>query len=194
MAVHSLVLATRNAHKLREFKRLLEPSGVAVEALPPEVELPPETGATFADNALPKARAAAAATGRPAFADDSGIEAEALGGAPGVLSARFAGAAASDEQNLRKLLHEAPAGSKLRYVCSLAWVDPASAEERVFVGECLGRLSGEPRGSGGFGYDPVFLPDAQSDGRTMAELEDAEKDAISHRGVAARALAASLSH
>jgi XTP/dITP diphosphohydrolase len=194
MAVHSLVLATRNAHKLREFKRLLEPSGVAVEALPPEVELPPETGATFADNALPKARAAAAATRRPAFADDSGIEAEALGGAPGVLSARFAGAAASDEQNLRKLLHEAPAGSKLRYVCSLAWVDPASAEERVFVGECLGRLSGEPRGLGGFGYDPVFLPDAQSDGRTMAELEDAEKDAISHRGVAARALAASLSH
>lgn len=193
MAAHSLVLATRNAHKLKEFRRLLEPSGIAVEALAAEVELPPETGATFTDNALPKARAAAAATGRPAFADDSGIEAEALGGAPGVRSARFAGVAASDEENLRKLSREAPAGSKLRYVCSLAWVDPASGEERVFVGECLGRLSGEPRGAGGFGYDPVFIPDAEPDGRTMAELEDAEKDAISHRGAAARALAASLS-
>jgi XTP/dITP diphosphohydrolase len=192
MAAHSLVLATRNAHKLREFKRLLAPSGVTVEGLPPDVALPPETGATFADNALPKARAAALATGQPAFADDSGIEAEALGGGPGVFSARFAGAMASDEENLDKLMREAPAGSGLRYVCALAWVNPATGEERVFFGECHGRLSTQRRGSGGFGYDPAFLPDAEPGGRTMAELDDAEKDAISHRGVAARALAAWL--
>src|ERR1700716_2750442 len=99
MAARSLVIATRNAHELREFQRLPEPSGVTVEGLPPEGALPPETGATFADNALPKARAAALATGRPAFADASGIEAEALGGGPGVFSARFAGAMASDEEN-----------------------------------------------------------------------------------------------
>jgi XTP/dITP diphosphohydrolase len=187
--VHSLVLATRNPHKIREFERLLAPLGVSIEPLAAGVELPPELGATFADNALPKARAAAAASGRPAIADDSGIESEALGGAPGVFSARYAGEGASDEQNLGKLLSEAPAGSGLRYVCALAWVDPVSGEERVFFGECRGRLASEPRGSGGFGYDPAFLPDDQADGRTMAELSDAEKDAISHRGRAARELA-----
>ena len=185
-----IVLATRNAHKQREFARLLPDH--EIEALPGSVALPPETGATFADNALPKARAAALATGQPAFADDSGIEAEALGGGPGVFSARFAGAMASDEENLDKLMREAPAGSGLRYVCALAWVNPATGEEHVFFGDCHGRLSTQRRGSGGFGYDPAFLPDAEPGGRTMAELDDAEKDAISHRGVAARALAAWL--
>jgi XTP/dITP diphosphohydrolase len=180
-----LVLATRNAHKAREFAALLEPHDVL--ALPAEVQLPPETGATFADNALDKARTAARATGLPAIADDSGIEATALGGAPGVRSARFAGEDASDEENLRKLLREAPAGSALAYVCALAYVDAAGGEH-VVEGRCTGTLAAGPRGDGGFGYDPAFLPDDIADGRTMAELEPAQKDAISHRGRAARAL------
>jgi XTP/dITP diphosphohydrolase len=143
----SLVLATRNPHKLREFARLLAPGGVVVEPLPADVVLPPEDGQTFADNALVKARVAAAATGRPAIADDSGIEAQALGGAPGVRSARYAGEGATDAENLAKLLREAPAGSGLRYVCALAYVDPASGEQETFEGECRGRLAGAPRGS-----------------------------------------------
>jgi XTP/dITP diphosphohydrolase len=187
-APSSLVLSTRNPHKVREFERLLAPAGIAVEPLPDGIELPPEDGETFADNALPKARAAAAATGRAAIADDSGIEAAALGDAPGVRSARYAGCDASDEQNLDKLVREAPAGSPLRYVCVVAYVDPAAGEERLFEGECRGRLAGFKRGAGGFGYDPVFLPHGDHGGRTMAELTDAEKDAISHRGNAARTL------
>jgi XTP/dITP diphosphohydrolase len=183
-----LVLGTRNPHKVREIARLLEPAGLTVEPLPPGIELPPETGDSFEANALPKARAAARATGRPAIADDSGIEAAALAGSPGVRSARYAGPAASDEENLAKLLHEAPTGSRLRYVCALAYVDPRAGEERVFLGHCSGRLGAAPRGSGGFGYDPVFLPDRDPNGRTMAELDDREKDAISHRGEAVRAL------
>ena len=182
------MLATRNAHKVIEMKRLLEPAGIAVEPLPDEVELPPEDGATFADNALVKAQAAAADTGRPAIADDSGIEAAALGGAPGVRSARFAGPSATDEQNLEKLVLEAPADSRLRYVCALAYVNPLTGEERVFFGDCRGRLARVRVGSNGFGYDPVFVPDATGDDRTMAELTYAEKDAISHRGHAVRAL------
>jgi XTP/dITP diphosphohydrolase len=184
-----LVLASRNAHKARELGALLAP--IEVDALPDGIELPPETGATFAENALAKARAAAAATGRPAIADDSGIEAQALGGAPGVRSARYAGENASDAENLAMLLREAPAGSALAYVCALAHVDPGG-DERVFEGRCTGRLAAEPRGSGGFGYDPAFLPDDVPDGRTMAELAPAEKDAISHRGRAASALSAWL--
>jgi XTP/dITP diphosphohydrolase len=184
----SLVLATRNDHKVREMQRLLEPAGIAVEGLPPEVELPPEDGTTFADNALPKASAAAAATGRPAIADDSGIEATALGGAPGVRSARYAGPDASDEENLEKLVGEVPPDSRLRYVCALAYVNPLTGEERVFFGDCRGRMARDRAGSNGFGYDPVFVPDATGDNRTMAELTDVEKDAISHRGHAVRAL------
>ena len=188
--IDSIVLASRNQHKLREFGRLLAPAGIAVESLTADVTLPPEDGDTFSDNALPKARAAAEATGRPAIADDSGIESEALGGRPGVRSARYAGERATDQQNLDKLLAEAPAGSGLRYVCAVAFVDPRTAEERVFLGECHGRLAAAPRGSGGFGYDPAFLPDAYGHDRTMAELNDDEKDRISHRG---RALAAFVS-
>jgi XTP/dITP diphosphohydrolase len=156
------------------------------------VALPPEDGDTFEDNALPKARAAAAATGGPANADDSGIEAEALGGAPGVRSARYAGPGATDEENLAKLMRKVPVGSGLRYVCALAYVDPSSAEEHVFLGTCSGRLATAARGNGGFGYDPVFLPDENGENRTMAELTDLEKDAISHRGRAARAFASWL--
>jgi XTP/dITP diphosphohydrolase len=181
-----LVFATRNAHKLRELAALLD--GFDVVALPDDVTLPPETGDTFAANALPKARAAAAATREPAFGDDSGIEAEALGGAPGVYSARFAGEGATDADNLARLVAEVPPGSALAYVCVIALVDPRTGEERLFEGRCTGTMADAPRGSGGFGYDPVFVPDDRDDGRTMAELAPAEKDAISHRGRAARAL------
>jgi XTP/dITP diphosphohydrolase len=181
-----LLLATRNEHKRREFARLLR--GLRVDALPDEVILPPEDGDTFQENALGKARAAAAATGCVSIADDSGIEAQALGGAPGVRSARYAGEHASDEQNLAKLLREAPAGSPLAYVCALAYVDPVHGVERVFEGRCTGRLAERPRGERGFGYDPAFLPDERAGDVTMAELSDEHKDAISHRGRALRAL------
>ncbi len=183
-----LVLATRNEHKAREFAALLAPH--AVLALPATVELPPEDGTTFAENALGKARAAARATGTVAIADDSGIEAAALGGAPGVRSARYAGEHATDAENLARLLREAPAGSPLAYVCALAYVEP-DGREHVVEGRCTGTLAARPRGTGGFGYDPAFLPD-DAPGRTMAELTPAEKDAISHRGRAARLLLAWL--
>src|SRR5215218_2346314 len=181
----TLVLATRNEHKVRELAGLLAPW--RLEPLPVAVELPPETADTFAGNATIKARAAAEATGRPAIADDSGIAAAALGGAPGVRSARFAGEDATDEENLAKLLREAPAGSALAYVCALAYVDAGSGEH-VVEGRCTGTLDPDPRGDGGFGYDPAFRPDDIADGRTMAQLRPDEKDAISHRGRAARAL------
>jgi len=192
MAARSLVLATRNPHKLREFRRLIEPAGIAVDALPDGTQLPPEDGNSFAENALPKARAAAAGARRASIADDSGIEAAALGGAPGVRSARYAGEEASDQQNLDKLMREAPVGSPLRYVCALVYVDPAARQEQLFFGYCDGRLAERPRGSRGFGYDPAFIPDESDGSRTMAELSDEEKDAISHRGKAARALLAWL--
>ena len=188
-----LVLATRNDHKAEEFSALLAPHEVV--ALPPEVELPPETGTTFAENALGKARAAARALGAVAIADDSGIESTALGGRPGVYSARFAGADATDQENLDKLLAEAPAGSALAYVCVIALVDPSSGAESLFEGRCTGTLAAEPRGTGGFGYDPAFLPDdaiPAPAGRTMAELSPEEKGAISHRGRAAALLAEHL--
>jgi XTP/dITP diphosphohydrolase len=187
-----LLLATDNQHKLREFARLLDAAGSAggweVEALAASVVLPPEDGATFAENALGKARAAAAASGRVAIADDSGIAAQALGGAPGVRSARYAGERATEAENLHKLLREVPAGSALEYVCAIAYVDPVSGSERVFEGRCGGRLAAEPRGKDGFGYDPAFLPDDGPAGLTMAELSPEQKDAISHRGRATRAL------
>jgi XTP/dITP diphosphohydrolase len=185
-----LLLATHNEHKRRELGRLLP--GHEIALLPDAVQLPPEDGETFAENALGKARAAAAATGEVTIADDSGIEAAALGGAPGVRSARYAGEHATDQQNLDKLLREAPAGSALAYVCALAYVDPAAGIERLFEERCTGRLAAQPRGEGGFGYDPAFLPDDGEGGipsiLTMAELSAGQKDAISHRGRAARAL------
>ncbi len=181
-----LVLSTRNEHKLREFRVLFEPHELV--PLPQDVELPPETGETFEDNARVKAEAAASATGMPAVADDSGIEAAALGGRPGVRSARYAGEGASDEENLAKLLDEVrEAGDRrVAYVCALAYAEPGS-ETHVFTERCEGELAQEPRGDGGFGYDPAFVPVDGDDGRTMAELSVAEKDAISHRGRAARA-------
>jgi XTP/dITP diphosphohydrolase len=181
-----LVLATRNDHKLREFGRLLPE--LALHPLPDGAPVPEETGSTFAENALIKARAAVTVTGRASIADDSGVEAEALGGAPGIRSARFAGEQATDGENLAKLRAEAPPGSRLRYVCVIAHVG-ADGAEHLFEGTCEGIMSEEVRGEGGFGYDPAFIPDDHvAGGRTMAELTDVEKDAISHRGHAARAL------
>jgi len=157
-----LLLATHNGHKRREFERLFElavPDSVELDVLPDTVTMPPEDGETFAENALGKARAAAAATSRVSIADDSGIAAAALGGAPGVRSARYAGEHATDAENLEKLLREVPAGSALEYVCAIAYVDPGTGVERVFEGRCSGRLAAGPRGERGFGYDPAFLPD-----------------------------------
>ncbi len=194
-AGRELLLATHNEHKRIEFERLLAaggPGSISLRSLPQEIELPPEDADSFAGNALGKALAAARQTGTVAIADDSGICAEALGGAPGVRSARFAGQHASDEENLQKLLTEAPAGSRLEYVCVIAYVDPEQGLERCFEGRCRGRLAAAPRGSGGFGYDPAFEPDDGPPGSTMAELSDAAKDAISHRGRAARELASWL--
>jgi XTP/dITP diphosphohydrolase len=192
-----LILATHNEHKRREFARLLaEPGGGSqwqLEVLPDVVELPPEDGETFAENALGKARAAAAATGQTSIADDSGIAAAALGGAPGVRSARYAGEKSSDKENLHKLLREVPAGSALEYVCAIAYVDPVAGMEKLFEGSCAGRMAPAPRGEHGFGYDPAFVPEDEPGELTMAELSDAQKDAISHRGRAARALFAWLS-
>jgi XTP/dITP diphosphohydrolase len=189
----ALVLATRNDHKLRELREAVP--RVQIDPLPAEVELPPETGETFEENALGKARAAQAATGRTAIADDSGIAAYGLGGRPGVRSARYAGEDASDEENLAKLLAEVGAQEDRRvaYVCAIALVE-ADGSESVFEGRCEGMLAREPRGSGGFGYDPAFVPDdtGPDDDRTMAELAPDEKHAISHRGRAARKLASHL--
>ena len=187
-----LLLATHNEHKRRELGRLLPDHEIVL--LPDAVVLPPEDGESFAENALGKARAAAAATGEVTIADDSGIEAAALGGAPGVRSARYAGEHATDRQNLDKLLREAPPGSALAYVCALVYVDPAAGIEQLFEERCTGHLAAAPRGEGGFGYDPAFLPDdgpsteAGDTEMTMAELTAEQKDAISHRGRAARAL------
>ena len=186
-----MILATRNPHKLREMRELLP--GVELEPLPEGVELPPEDGSDFAEIALEKARAAHRGSGRAAIADDSGIGAVALGGRPGIHSARYGGPGASDEENLDKLLREvAAAGGSRRahYDCALALVEEDGAES-VFQARCEGTLIEEPRGEGGFGYDPAFVPDATGpeDERTMSELSQDEKNEISHRGIAARLLA-----
>jgi XTP/dITP diphosphohydrolase len=187
------VVATHNQDKLRELGEIL--ASLELVPLPDEVELPPEEGETFTDNALAKARAAHAITRRAAIADDSGIEARALGGRPGVHSARYAGPEAGDEENLELLLRElaGAADRSVAYVCALAYLDEDGAEH-LFEGRCEGQLAGEPRGSGGFGYDPAFVPDdtGPGDRRTMAELSATEKHAISHRGRAAREFASWL--
>jgi XTP/dITP diphosphohydrolase len=187
-----LILATGNRHKLREMRELLPE--VDFEPLPEGVTLPAEEGDSFAAIALDKARAAHEATGRAVVADDSGIEALGLGGRPGVHSARYGGEGATDEENLAKLLREvAEAGDDRRasYVCALALIE-VDGSEQVFEGRCEGRLIEEPRGEGGFGYDPAFVPADTTDERTMSELSDAEKNEISHRGRAARRLEAHL--
>ena len=192
-----LVLSSRNAHKLAEVRRILAPFGIDLEPLPPGVELPAEDGDTFVDNALPKARAAAASLGRAAIADDSGICADALDGAPGVRSARFAGELC-ERRTEPSQADGRGAGGFTAQVCVRARLRGVAGRrapwpERVFEGSCAGRLASERRGSGGFGYDPAFIPDELPEGTgadtTMAELSDEQKDAISHRGRAVRALA-----
>jgi len=191
--VTKVLLATRNTKKLAELRRILA-GVVAVELLslnevPPYGEAP-ETGATFADNALLKARDAARHTGLVAIADDSGLAVDALNGMPGVLSARWAGPARDDTANLWLVLSQiadVPALSRgAAFVCAAALVTPEGAEH-VVEGRVDGTLLTEPRGTGGFGYDPIFVPIGET--RTTAEMLPAEKDAISHRGQAFRALA-----
>jgi XTP/dITP diphosphohydrolase len=192
--VTPVIFATANKHKLREMRELL--LRVELEPLPAAVELPPEDGESFAEIALDKARAAHEATGEAAIGDDSGIGAVALGGRPGIHSARYGGEAASDEENLQKLLREVAAAGSERgayYVCALALVE-ADGSEHLFEARCEGHLIEEARGEGGFGYDPAFVPDAtgREDTRTYSELSQAEKNEISHRGLAARMLARHL--
>jgi XTP/dITP diphosphohydrolase len=188
-----LLLASANQGKLRELRAILDGLPVRLVGLgdaglgdPPEVE---ETGGTFLENALLKARAYAAWSGLAAVADDSGLEVDALGGAPGVRSARYAGEDAGDQANLDKLLDALagvpPERRTARFRCAAALVDPTVGEwhaEAAWEGQVLDR----PRGSGGFGYDPVFLPDGWA--LTSAEVDQATKDAASHRGKAFRAL------
>lgn len=181
-----VAIATKNPGKVREIARILEV--VELVAPPPDWEPPDETEPTYVGNALLKARALCAHTGMAAIADDSGIEADALDGAPGPRSARFAGEGATDEENLRKLLDvvRATGVTGARYRCVAVLVEPDGAEV-VAEDTVEGTLITEPRGTGGFGYDPMFVP-VEGDGRTMAELSPAEKDAISHRGKAFRRL------
>jgi XTP/dITP diphosphohydrolase len=196
--VTDLLVATRNPAKLVELRRLLgaaDVRGVRVLGLADVPEFPeaPETGATFAENALAKARDAAAATGLPAVADDSGLTVDALNGMPGVLSARWSGRHGDDHANLELVLAQiADVPDDRRgaaFFCAAALVVPAGPEsgrEIVVHGEWTGRLTRAPRGTNGFGYDPVFVPDGET--RTSAELTPEEKDALSHRGRAMRAL------
>jgi XTP/dITP diphosphohydrolase len=188
-----VVLATRNPGKIAELQRILAPYGVELVGLDDDFEPGPESAPTFAGNALAKAREAAAHTGLPAVADDSGLAVDALNGMPGVLSARWAGRHGDDVANLELLLGqiaEVPAERRTaRFICAAAAVLPDGRE--LLVEEALeGRLIDAPRGSNGFGYDPVFVPIGGD--RTTAELSSQDKDAISHRGKAFRALAPRL--
>ncbi|HXV94539.1 MAG TPA: RdgB/HAM1 family non-canonical purine NTP pyrophosphatase [Pseudonocardia sp.] len=189
-----MLLATRNPGKLVELRRMLDAAdlgGVRVLGLADVPEFPeaPETGATFAENALAKARDAAAATGLPAVADDSGLAVDALNGMPGVLSARWSGGHGDDTGNLELLLgqiSDVPDDRRgAEFVCAAALVVPGGAET-VVHGRWRGRITRSPRGTNGFGYDPVFVPEGEE--RTSAELAPAEKDAVSHRARALRAL------
>ncbi len=193
-AVRRVMLATRNPGKRAELARILAASGIDV-ALATLDEFPDapevaETGRTFAENALLKARSAAAFSGLAAVADDSGLCVDALNGMPGVLSARWAGGHGDDQANLDLVLAQltdvADRDRGAHFACAAALVLPAGSE-RVVEGRLFGRLARAPRGKHGFGYDPIFLPDSSE--LTTAEMEPAAKDAISHRGRALRALA-----
>jgi XTP/dITP diphosphohydrolase len=182
-----LVLATRNKKKVEEIKRITE--GLEIEVLTlddfpgcPDVE---EDGTTFEENAVKKAVTVANHTGKPSLADDSGLEVSALNGAPGVLSARYAGEEADDTKNVRRLLKDLQGVQerKARFVCCIALAFP-DGQVKTFLGYSEGAIGTEPRGNHGFGYDPVFYP--QDNVRTFAEMSDDEKDALSHRGKALR--------
>ena len=192
-----VVFATQNKGKARELEALLAGIASRFESLRdhPEVRLPPEEESSYTANALAKARAVSAALGLPAIGDDSGLEVDALRGAPGIRSARFAGEGAGDAANNALLLNRlrgVPAeGRTARFRCVLAFVAPGCGRREVTAeGICEGTILDSPRGSHGFGYDPLFLPRGES--RSFAELTGEAKDAMSHRGRAAKALRAKL--
>ena len=185
----TFIIATHNKNKLKELERILAPLHINVAtAQLDEVE---ETGSTFAQNAFLKASAACRQTGKPAVADDSGLMVDALDGAPGVYSARYAGEGASDDDRIQKLLHnleDIPKEERTaKFVCSICCVFPNGAKIAA-QGECAGLIGFEPQGTDGFGYDPVFLVN----GKSFAELSAQEKDEISHRGHALREFAIQL--
>jgi len=192
-----LVLATRNEHKVAELRRILAEAGLVVDLVGvdafdgvPDVA---ETGSTFAENALLKAHAVAAATGVPAISDDSGLCVDVMGGMPGIFSARWSGKHGDDDANLDLVLAQltdVPDDRRgAKFVCAAALALPRGSEY-VVEGRLTGRLIRQRRGSNGFGYDPIFVPDGEE--RTTAEMTPSEKDAISHRGRAFRSLAAEL--
>jgi len=183
-----IVLATHNTHKVEEVRHILADYGIEVKSLA-DLQIhedPPETGDTFEANALQKARYILALTGLPCVADDSGLEVDALGGAPGVHSKRYTPEATAEHNNA-KLLQELSGHTdrRARFRCVLALVGPSG--ERTASGTCEGHILHTPSGDGGFGYDPIFAPD-EAPGRSMAQLTPAEKNAISHRGRAFRQL------
>jgi XTP/dITP diphosphohydrolase len=190
-----VVLATGNPGKLRQFSELLDGSRfVLVRQSDFGIEPPPETGSTFLENSLIKARNAAQLAGLPAIADDSGIEVDALGGRPGLYSARYAGVGASDEQNLRKMLLElenVPAAHRTaRYRSVIVFIADAEAAPLVGEGVWEGAIAEARRGSGGFGYDPIFIP--RGENQTAAEMSAPLRNERSHRGQASRAFLAQL--
>lgn len=193
-----IVLATRNQHKVAEVQRILKAADAAIELvglddLPQVIPDVAETGATFAENALLKARAVAVAAELPAIADDSGICVDALNGMPGVLSARWAGSHGDDQANLDLVLDQladVPAERRgARFCCVVALAQP-NGDAETFTGSVAGHLTTQRRGEGGFGYDPIFVPDGYR--VTTAEMSPTEKDGLSHRGMALRALAVGL--
>ena len=189
-----VVLASHNAHKLEELRRILEPLVPGIELIGYDGPEPVEDGLSFEENALIKARAAAAHTGLPTIADDSGIAVDVLGGCPGIFSARWAGPERSDAATLELLLWQlsdvADAARGAAFVCAAAYVDPAAVpgtEEFALRADWRGRILRERRGEGGFGYDPIFAPEGED--RSAGQLSAAEKDAISHRRMAFTELA-----
>jgi len=191
----SVVLATLNPGKVRELRRLLGDLSIELTSLAeiPGATLPPETGATYAENAVVKARAAHRLTGLAALGDDSGLEVDALGGAPGLHSARFGGPGLDDAGRVALLLERlraVPAGQRgARFRCVIALVDE-DGRERTVEGVAEGEIAPASHGAGGFGYDPVFFYPPL--GRTFGELSDSDKERVSHRGIAARAARALL--
>ena len=192
-----LVLATHNQHKVGELRRILTDAGVQHELVGtdeyPDLPDVAETGVTFAENALLKAHAVAAATGLPAIADDSGLCVDVLGGMPGVFSARWAGRHGDDDANLDLVLAQladVPDDRRAAHFACAAALALPDGGQHVVEGRLVGTLIRERRGAGGFGYDPIFVPDGEH--RTTAEMSASEKDAISHRGRAFRALAERL--
>jgi XTP/dITP diphosphohydrolase len=191
-----LVLATANPDKAREITEVLRDAGVAIELLPrpADVDEVEETGATLEENARLKAVALCEATGLPALADDTGLEVDALGGAPGVRSARFAGDDVTYADNVNKLLdvlRDHPPGERTARFATVAIARFPDGREVAALGTVDGTIATAARGDGGFGYDPVFTPD-EGDGRTFAEMSAAEKHEVSHRGRAFRTLADGL--